>query len=323
MRILNSVLAIAVIFCGCVMFSSCNQDDRLVEGSNSLPANVDINGISIENRNGTLVFENESQVKEVVSKIRMFRPKVLSTRSGGTELIRGFKSLYDVFSDAMNEAESYYERPGGYEEFKKKYSLFYFPEVGDDYSAYLPVSDKNLAKIADVNGNVIIGNETVSVIDVTSYEQLVEMGQTAPETGAVTIKTRATSGVNSIATEETSENKVWVNSYIRPYHKGVTPAFQIEVCFRKKGILGVWYNHNSGSHLVSTNLITGLYFFDDSAVEFFGFSSHDYYFGILTQAIGSGAWTVPLQGNIQIYHQGTNKTLTLTVSRASEQVYTI
>jgi hypothetical protein len=50
--------------------------------------------------------------------------------------VQGFNSLFNIFSKAMDEAESYYDRSGGYEEFKAKYSALYFPEEGDDYSAY-------------------------------------------------------------------------------------------------------------------------------------------------------------------------------------------
>ena len=71
----------------------------------------------------------------------------------------GFHSMYDDYVNALNEAESYYERHGGYEEFKEKYSMLFFPEEGDDYCAYLPISRKNVAKLVNSNGDVIIGDE--------------------------------------------------------------------------------------------------------------------------------------------------------------------
>jgi len=90
--------------------------------------------------------------------------------------VEGFYSLYDNFSDAMKEAESYYDREGGYEEFKAKYSSLYFPEYEDDYSAYLPVSDKNIAKFVNKDGDVIIGEENVTFKNIKSYNDLIEAG---------------------------------------------------------------------------------------------------------------------------------------------------
>ena len=69
--------------------------------------------------------------------------------------------MYDEYSEAMSVAESYYEREGGYEEFKEKYPHFYYPERGNDYSAYLPVSNFSTAKFISPEGNVIINGEVL------------------------------------------------------------------------------------------------------------------------------------------------------------------
>jgi hypothetical protein len=325
-------VAIAIV-CNCVAFFSCSQEENVAGEKEILSAEVNINGISVAKKDGMLVFESEAQMKEALNKAMWLRPEVLSTRNGDVagklptnELIRGFKSLYDLFSDAIDEAEDYYERPGGYEEFKQKYPIFYFPEVGDDYSAYLPVSDKNLAKLADVNGNVMVENNVISLIDVTSYEQLKALGQTPPEDTPI-IQTRATSGTNSIAEEKTSENKVWVNTDIKknynaPYDP--TPALFVEVCFRKKGILGVWYNHRSTTRITNfpPGSVPGLYVYGNMPVAQEGFSSHDYYYLITTTGVPNSGivYSVALNGNITIFHQGTNKNLTLTISRPSIRV---
>jgi hypothetical protein len=98
------------------------------------------------------------------------------------------------------------------------------------------VNDKNLAKVADINGNVIIGGKTVLLEDIDSYEQLQESGQAPPTTRQIQL--RATSETNSIAEEIRGNHKVWVNTSLAtmPLLQTVKnhPALHVEVCFRKK-----------------------------------------------------------------------------------------
>lgn len=303
----------------CALCFSCAQEMSDKENFASDKESIQINlfGAIIENRNGTLAFENREQLGEIINSLPQLstpinHPSLRSTVSGGTNLTsinslreNGFISLYDVFVDAMNNAEYYYERPGGYEEFKKKYNVMFFPEYEDDYSAYIPVSNKDLAKLADKNGDVIISGERISVIDIFSYEQLQQLGRTPPS-NAVTL--RATTGVNKIAEEVVGENKVWVNSNLFSGNSLVN----VEVCFRKKGLLGVWYNHNSGTSAQITEAgfpYPSLRDYDDTHYEEFGFSSHDYHYA---RALLNG-YLIPVNAKVKIYHAGTGKTLTLTL----------
>ena len=149
--------------------------------------------VNIEKRKDILVFDSNEDFQKTVSKLSLYpinearlKSYQLDNSDGSIESIipirditlqdKGFHSLYDDFTNAMNEAESYYDRLGGYEEFKEKYSMLYFPEEGDDYSAYLPVSDKNIAKLLNSKGEVIIGGNTVNLLDISSYEQLKQLG---------------------------------------------------------------------------------------------------------------------------------------------------
>lgn len=123
-----------------------------------------------------LVFSNNEEFQNVISKLYALpttkgeSAKSIDSSNEKTydDMIQtpditfkrnGFYSLYDYFTDAMNEAESYYDRPGGYEEFKAKYAMLYFPEEGDDYSAYLPVKDQKIAKLLNANGEVSINGK--------------------------------------------------------------------------------------------------------------------------------------------------------------------
>jgi hypothetical protein len=88
----------------------------------------------------------------------------------------------------------------------------------------------------------------------------------------------------------------------------------VEVCFRKKGILGIWYNHNSGT---SAKLLTKYTIepFEGTLWSSFGFSSHDYYYArkMAPNATG-GTYFVPVDDYVEIIHNGTGKTLTLHLS---------
>lgn len=298
----------ALLLCGLI---ACSNEDGMdsigKEKANSQQFNLC--GINVENKNGILSFENEDQMKELVNNISgVSAPNpVLKSLSVLTNLTQvaalkkeGFRSLYDVYVEAMSEAENYYEREGGYEEFKAKYSSLFFPEEGDDYSAYLPISNSELAKIADVNGTVIVGGKTISLIDINSYKELEDLGLTPPSENNL----RATSGTNSVAEEVVGKNKVWVKCK-NTSDKGI-PIIQVEVCFRKKNFIGMWYNHNSGTS-AKLDAGFGVAEYGGTMIECFGFSSHDYKYARASNGIDK----LPVARTVIIKHNGTGRTLTL------------
>lgn len=193
-------------------------------------------------------------------KKRGFSTTRSSSIGSSTELLQlnGFNSLYDTYVDAMVNAESYYDREGGYEEFKEKYSSLYFPEFEDDFSVYLPVSDPMLAHLLNNNGEVIIAGKTVDMRDVFSYAQLKELGITPPEEEMIVFaessisKTRAGNlyytgipVVLEIKKYGTFNNRrIWFDHFPLGV-RGNLPQLSagLEICFRKKGFLGAWYNH--------------------------------------------------------------------------------
>lgn len=303
---------VAVLFM--ILFVSCsNNDSSELFNEEVNTSQFNLCGVNIENRDGTLAFESEEQMKELLANISSLSmpSSMLRSASVMTNLTQistlkknGFRSLYDVFVEAMSEAEFYYEKEGGYEEFKTKYSSLYFPEKGDDYSAYLPISDKNMAKIVDENGNVFINGEIVSLKDITSYEQLQDLGLTSPDDNSL----RATTGTNGIAEEKTKSNKVWVKCK-NDQDKNI-PIVTVEVCFRKKNFLGMWYNHNSGTDVRLGNGV-GLKLYEKSMIECFGFSSHDYKYARISY---NGRDKIAVEQDVIINHHGTGKTLTLHVS---------
>lgn len=105
--------------------------------------------------NAILSFTNEEEFLSLVNLIRNGESRyTIQTRSSSAE---NFISLYDEFEQAKAEADEYYQRNGGYEEFKVKFPNLFYPEYGEDYAAFLPVSDEAVAKLLNQQGKVIIG----------------------------------------------------------------------------------------------------------------------------------------------------------------------
>lgn len=207
-----------------------------------------------------LVFESKEDFEAVVSKLELNSASNIIDLSkpfnglhfssiGTTFKNEGFISLYDEFVSAMDEAEKYCDTKEGYLKFKEKYSSLYFPEYGDDYSAYLPVENKYVAKLLNSKGEVMINGNIVNLIDIHSYKQLVVLGLTPPEDDSKSVTIRS---VNYLELNELTEKfnsdytrKLWVLVKLFP---SSTPAVReyvkVEVCFRKKGAFGIWYNYS-------------------------------------------------------------------------------
>ncbi|MDD4589329.1 MAG: hypothetical protein PHG06_02705 [Parabacteroides sp.] len=299
-----------------LLISSCSNEENteLLNKENSNSKQICLCNISFENKNGTLSFSSKEQMIDLskkISTIPIITNRIMKDAYSNTNINQvlalkeaGFTSLYDTYIEAMNEADYYYEKKDGYEEFKSKFSSLYFPEEGDDYSAYLPISDENLSKIADKDGNVIINGEITSLKDITSYSQLRKLGLTPPQTNIL----KATSGVNGISEEKNGKNKVWVNCHNTK--DNLIPVVKVEVCFRKKNFMGVWYNHNSGSE-ARLDKGAGIDLYARSIVECFGFSPHNYFYA--RKSI-DGINKMPVERDIIINHHGTKAILTLHVS---------
>lgn len=252
-----------------VLTLSCenNQVISELEPSDKL---VNIVGTKVKSKNDMLSFESKKDLLNLVEKVKMHQP--ILTRQIGENVfahiidksyrISEFESLYDVYLDAMENAESYYERDGGYAEFKEKYSVLYFPEQHNDYSAFLPVGDETLAKFLNPNGEILIDGKIINMKDIDSYQQLEDLGLTfSDETQYVNqciSNTRAleSGGYYYISVGETiyrSDGKRKNQIQSEGYSLGSVLSDGINVrkyatyhqVFRKKGVLGIWYNYSS------------------------------------------------------------------------------
>lgn len=226
---------------------------------------------SVKLKKEILSFDSETEFNSVLENLNQENENALkkgmTTRSLNSNKIDNFHSLYDEFNEAMEVAESYYEREGGYEEFKLRFSNLYYPEYGDDYSAYLPVSDKAVAKLLNNKGEVIIDGVKKNMKDINSYEQLEKLGLTFPEkTNSHDIQVLSnnwgddpyyptlppppSSDYHSISlntdiynadnNRRFKVNRLDVRNFPTEYWLDIT----LEIVFRKKGFLG-WYNYSS------------------------------------------------------------------------------
>lgn len=232
----------------------------------------------------------------------------LSLRSSASE--KPFKSLKLLYEEALSEAESYYDREGGYEEFKAKYPFLYFPEHEDDYSVYLPIANENIAEYANANGEIMIGNEVKNFKDIISYDQLVELGKT-PSSG-MELRANYDSGIinnrgndNKFEYDSRNKRRLWVKARLLNNDSRI----HVEISFRKKGFLGKWYNYSSATDVdgVLTAELTNLgllsYSTKRNGWKQSGSSSHDY------------EWHLPygyvkgISGDLNIYYQGWGETV--------------
>lgn len=297
-----------------LMLGACSNDaDKITNNAEGVDEgiiyNADLN-ISIEKNNGVLTFNSNEEYQKIVSKLSSpSNSKEVVTKSSDasaegvysnpiqtseiTLKENGFYSLYDYFIDAMNEAESYYDRPGGYEEFKAKYSMLYFPEEGDDYSAYLPVKDKSIAKLLNANGEVSINGKTINLKDISSYKQLMDLGIAPTEEQNIVPTTRADYPLNGLPEVRCNDRRLWVVTEVRRGSSpGVAEEIAIYVRFRKKGLFGKWYNYNSTTYLK----------FEPNGIELSksGNSTHEY----LWARIFQNGQRVPFQGLCSVKFQG-------------------
>lgn len=164
--------------------------------------------------------------------------KTISTHSD-------FKSLYNEYEEAWEIEEEYYASEEKYNEFKMLFPHLYFPEYKDDYSFFLPVSNESVAKLLNLEGNVRIAGEVVNYIDIKTPQDLLKLGQLAPDDIDNRIMTRNGGYLNDIPNQYGSDGdrKFWVTTVAGGLNG--RPYTTIEVYFRRKGAGGHWKNYKS------------------------------------------------------------------------------
>ena len=198
---------------------------------------------------------NESKNPDV--KIVLLSEGIVRTKEAALawEKELGFISLNTIFDNAMEEAATLGQSEADYKNFKAKYSeSLYFPEYKDDYGAYLPVSNESLAFVLNCDGEVMIGEEIMNFVDITTYEQLQQIGQAMYDLGTDTPMLMA-AGVGDYLgdqydsgwqIEDDRKLRLKIGRRIRE-RQGEGPfviALHYEISFRKKVWIG-WVNYSS------------------------------------------------------------------------------
>lgn len=282
--------------CSAMLFSCTSEDIPNMSDEKALETRAFTNEIFFDKDANMLSFESQEDFKLAVEKVK-------NIQSYGEEInniipileeektlqIEGFTSIYDSYVSALNEADNYYDTEAHYKEFKSKYSTLYFPEYNNDYSVYLPVSDKNVAKLLNSEGNVMIDGEVINMKDVSSYEQLTELGETIDDEGIVTFATDEY--LNGTPEIKEGKHKLKVKVYTKPGSSGVYQSIVVDVSFRKKGFLGIWYNRKGKTTLGWVN---------GASWSKHKFSSHDYEFA----RVYTGSTPVPFKGDMYVTYDG-------------------
>ena len=303
----QKVVNFCVAAAGSLVLLSCSSDELMDTSDSSLRSSkisfLNIEGIPVELDGQMLAFDSMEQLEQAVNNLKQKEyiqddlNKALLAADENTSInINGFTSIYDSYDNALSESDAYYDTNKHYQAFKQKYANLYFPEHGDDYSVYLPVKDKYVAKLLDLDGNVKIAGKVVNMKDITTYEQLVEAGQTMED--ASNLMTRANFQGNYVnGTPELKRadgnRKLKVRVYTQPGSSGVMEEIVIDVMFRKKGAMGIWYNYKSETEL---RYMDG----KPAKPKKHGFSSHDYKW---PRKFANGK-PVPFINSFQLYYQG-------------------
>lgn len=232
---------LSALFLSALTFMSCSNTEDDVLQNDSNPKTLDLFGTLVEQHDGMLKFSDELSFEQTVKNVALaqiglkklegfgFIPKIEYTLKD-----KGFHSMYDDFVEAIDESGLYYDRWEDYAEYKIKYPNLYFPEFGDDYSAYLPISNPDVAKLANSEGNIMIGDKIVSCKNISSYEELEQLGLTPPNPKKRSVE---------VFYLRQGDDKIWVNAG-RNWN-----TLLFEVCFRDKGFLGIWHNKRTTTAL--------------------------------------------------------------------------
>lgn len=284
-----------ILFVSLFSLFSCTSDDLLNNQVELQSKNViSIGNVSILQERNILSFNSMDEFRETVKKLGESRDLILGnynqiiTENENLKIV-GFHSILDDYIAALSEADNYYDSEEHYKEFKDKYSNLYFPEYGDDYSVYLPVSDKNVAKLLNSNGEIEIAGTILNMKDITSYEQLVELGETMSENDIMLTTDEYLNGTPELTNG--GDRRLKVRVYTQPGSSGVYEEIVVDVSFRKKGAFGAWYNYKSETTL---GWVSGSFWSKS------GFSSHDYKFA----RVFSNGSPVPFRGEMYVDFQG-------------------
>lgn len=282
MKVKHLLVALLVPFA-----SACSNNnlDELTDHSNQ----SQVVSRSVENM---LSFDTEESFQQAVKTLQSMasweeKESWLKANFGD---FQSMQSLYDM---AMAEAEYLGETEAEYKAFKDKYSSLYFPMYKEDYGYYIPLRNLNMAFLVNRNGDVCIAGNVVNKKDITSYDDLQDLGRAYYEKP----KGRATNASESFIFNKDVEDvgSTWDSGWyeansrkaklkVRRRIVNWTMLLHTEFCFRKKTWLG-WSNYSSESTITGTAMMYNDSGFCTQTINInhseSGRSSHDADFGPL------------------------------------------
>jgi hypothetical protein len=164
-----------------ILFFSCSSDDVFLEKQEVIP-DIEVVKVKSKTKSGSSEQDYETLIKfrneEVLERTKeKLSEMTMEEKKNWYANLENFTSMSQLYEQALEEAESYYDREGGYEEFKVKYAFLYFPENAEDYGAYIPYKNEQTADLINENGNMMVGDVIITEDKISSYNELLESGR--------------------------------------------------------------------------------------------------------------------------------------------------
>ncbi|WP_370862513.1 DUF4848 domain-containing protein [Parabacteroides faecis] len=257
----------------------CGQEKDIVllDGSSFTKSTNDQSDNILQFKNQTVLNETISSLKKMTNEERLEWEKKMN-----------FISLNSVYEKALDEVTAMEGTAEEYNDLKEKYqSYLYFPEYKEDYGAYLPVSNEEVASVLNKNGKVIVGEEIVDMKDIFEYRDLQLTGNALYDLEVLprlSNKDYIGSQYDS-GWKEFGKRKCKLKAGRRIMNVSKTEiALHIEISFRKKGLFG-WMNYKETTQTTGTYAPPGGPLSNNFYQQETGRSSHDHYV-----ARGSSFW---------------------------------
>lgn len=281
MKIKLLTLPLLAAFC---LASCSNEEAELTTGTNTVNETKSLNVLA-----KTLEFTSEAEFNDLVSTLAKMNDS--SEKSQWMHMhYPAFRSIKDVYDDAMIEADIMEDTDDDYNEFMGKYANLYFPLYQEDAGFYIPIKDENMAFLANPDCKVKIAGKTVNLRDVNDYQTLMALGvayyaEPAQMAAAATDQNfdklnNYEKTMNSVGTEFDSDWATYNNSRrvklkARRRVTDNVSKLHFEFCFRKKRPRG-WVNYSSNSTLKGTVKLANTGLSIPVGKSLSGRSSHDY-----------------------------------------------
>ena len=164
-------LILPVVAFSALMLSSCGNDSDVQNAVQAETAtrSFDVNGTKV------LEFASQSDFDSAVTQLSLLENSAKKSEWMHVHYPM-FRSIKDVYEDAMVEADEIGDSESDFDTFMDKYSSLYFPLYKEDAGFYVPIKDENVAYFANANCEVRIAGKTITLRDINDYQTLMDLG---------------------------------------------------------------------------------------------------------------------------------------------------